>query len=243
MRVLLHVPVAAIEQRIVETLAEADIEVVPVAEVPALCSALYRDPDAFGLMGFGDGSPAAVCAEFRAADVTNLLMVLLGGGLATRQAMCAALLAGADDVQTLPIDGRELVARIVAMHRRGEYRDHRLIKMPGCVFDGSTGRAYSDRRESVRLSPKEGAILSTLAMRAGDVVTTAKILNSVYGDGSDEEPDEKIISVLVHKLRKKLFAMNGGRDVIRTVWGRGFTFEPAGFVPEYMANGRMRSPR
>lgn len=242
MRVLLHVHDAEVEQQIVATLAEAEMDVEPVADVQALCSGLFRDPDAFGLVCIGEGRPDAVCREFREADVKNLLMILLGGWLANRQAMCASLLAGADDVQTLPIDGRELVARIQALHRRGAYRDHQLIRMPGCVFDARTGNAYGEGKETAHLSRLEGVILSTLAMRAGDILSTWDLMNAVYGDGGEGEPEAKIITVMICKIRKKLFRLNGGRDVLRTIWGRGFIFEPSGFVPNF-ADRRMRSPR
>jgi two-component system cell cycle response regulator CtrA len=52
-----------------------------------------------------------------------------------------------------------------------------------------------------------------------------------YLYGGRDEPELKIVDVFVCKIRKKLEPILGGADVIRTVWGRGWEFEPDGFVP------------
>jgi two-component system cell cycle response regulator CtrA len=52
-----------------------------------------------------------------------------------------------------------------------------------------------------------------------------------YLYGGVDEPELKIIDVLVCKLRKKLAYATGGQHYIETVWGRGYVLrdpEPMG---------------
>jgi two-component system, cell cycle response regulator CtrA len=72
----------------------------------------------------------------------------------------------------------------------------------------------------VRLTPKEYEILELLSLRKGTILTKEMFLNHLYG-GTDE-PELKIIDVLVCKLRKKLIQATGGSHNIDTVWGRGY---------------------
>ena len=72
----------------------------------------------------------------------------------------------------------------------------------------------------VRLTPKEYEILEFLSLRKGTILTKEMFLNHLYG-GTDE-PELKIIDVLVCKLRKKLIQATGGSHNIDTVWGRGY---------------------
>ena len=46
------------------------------------------------------------------------------------------------------------------------------------------------------------------------------LLNHFYS-GMDE-PELKIIDVLICKLRKKLANASGGKNYIETIWGRGY---------------------
>ena len=72
----------------------------------------------------------------------------------------------------------------------------------------------------VRLTPKEYEILELLSLRKGTILTKEMFLSHLYG-GTDE-PELKIIDVLVCKLRKKLMQATGGSHNIDTVWGRGY---------------------
>jgi len=76
------------------------------------------------------------------------------------------------------------------------------------------------------------------------VLTKEIFLNHLYG-GMDE-PEVKIIDVFICKLRKKL-ADAGAKNVIGTVWGRGYTVRDtaapasAPYRPEPVRLGRELS--
>ena len=59
-----------------------------------------------------------------------------------------------------------------------------------------------------------------LALRKGTTLTKEMFLSNLYG-GMDE-PEMKIIDVVICKLRKKLASASGGTDYIETIWGRGY---------------------
>ena len=51
-------------------------------------------------------------------------------------------------------------------------------------------------------------------------ISKEMLLNHLYS-GMDE-PELKIIDVLICKLRKKLANASGGKNYIETIWGRGY---------------------
>ena len=78
----------------------------------------------------------------------------------------------------------------------------------------------------VALTVKEVELLRFMVMRKGQVLTKTTLLNHLYP--RDDQPDAKIIDVFICKLRKKL-AQAGAGELIRTVWGRGYTvWDPSG---------------
>lgn len=62
-------------------------------------------------------------------------------------------------------------------------------------------------------------MLELLSLRKSTTLTKEMFLNHLYG-GMDE-PELKIIDVLICKLRKKLMTICG-ENYIETVWGRGY---------------------
>lgn len=74
---------------------------------------------------------------------------------------------------------------------------------------------------------KEFDIFLILALCKGKACSRTSILESVYSSFSiDEQPDDKIIDVLVSKLRTKLAAVVPDYNIICTIWGTGY------FLPE-----------
>ena len=90
----------------------------------------------------------------------------------------------------------------------------------GKVLINLDKRVVSIDDQPVHLTGKEYGILELLRLRKGTVLTKEMLLDHLYG-GVDE-PELKIIDVLVCKLRKKLAQATGGNHYIETVWGRGY---------------------
>ena len=111
--------------------------------------------------------------------------------------------------------------------------DVRIGKMVELNLDAKTVEVDGAR---VHLTGKEYAMLELLSLRKGTTLTKEMFLNHLYG-GMDE-PELKIIDVVICKLRKKLAQATGGQNFIETVWGRGYVLrdpQPVADQPQLAA--------
>jgi two-component system cell cycle response regulator CtrA len=164
-----------------------------------------------------DMSGYEVLRALRVAKVKTPILIL--SGLASIEDKVKGLGFGADDYLTKPFHKDELVARIHAIVRRSAGHAESVVQVGGLKVRIDAKRAEIDG-SPVNLTSKEYAILELLALRLGSTLTKEMFLNHLYG-GMDE-PEMKIIDVFVCKLRKKLAGFSGGKEYIKTVWGRGY---------------------
>ena len=114
-----------------------------------------------------------------------------------------ALDLGADDYQTKPFGIDELLARIRALLRRSEDRSAQVA--PRFISDGleidcvTPDRA---RRQGVRLTKTEWALLEAFAGHPGKLLTHGWLLTHVWGEGYADDVD--VLRVFVSQLRKKI---------------------------------------
>lgn len=132
----------------------------------------------------------------------------------------AGLDAGADDYLVKPFDLTELQARLRALLRRSKGYAESIINHGKLRVDPASHSVFlSDG--PVDLSAREFAILHTLLINAGRVMSKAQIEEHLYGWG--EEVESNTIEVFVHHLRRKLYP-----QLIRTIRGVGYMIEKAG---------------
>jgi len=155
--------------------------------------------------------------RLRAARVCTPILILSGHSELDEKVKF--LRFGADDFLTKPYDRRELVARILAIVRRSKGHSESTIRIGRLAVNLDT-RIVSVNDRPVHLTPKEYAILELLSLRKGTILTKEMFLNHLYG-GMDE-PQSKIIDIMVCTLRKKLAQAAGGNHYIETVRGRGY---------------------
>jgi two-component system KDP operon response regulator KdpE len=115
-----------------------------------------------------------------------------------------ALELGADDYITKPFSTRELIARIRSAVRR-VHAPVRAEDAPieiGEIHLDPVKRRVTKRGEPIKLTRKEFDILHCLMIRAGRVVTYARLLTAVWGAESREEVE--YLRTFVRQLRKKM---------------------------------------
>ncbi|MGH3621896.1 MAG: response regulator transcription factor [Sciscionella sp.] len=126
---------------------------------------------------------------------------------------------GADGYVIKPFSFVVLVAQLKALLRRGDSGErHRLLRLGPLEIDRASRSVRWDGAD-VPLSPREFAVLDTLAGRAGSVVTKDDLLRAVWGD--EQAATRNNVEVYIGYLRRKLDAAGGGA-VLRTVRGHGY---------------------
>ncbi|MBT2524779.1 response regulator transcription factor [Streptomyces sp. ISL-99] len=154
-----------------------------------------------------------VCAALRAAgnDVPILMLTAKDGEYDEAE----GLDTGADDYLTKPFSYVVLVARVKALLRRRASAGASPVLVVGDLrVDTASRRVYAGEDEVV-LTAKEFAVLEQFAVRAGEVVSKAQILEHVWDFAYDGDPN--IVEVYVSALRRKL-----GARRIQTVRGAGY---------------------
>ncbi|MFF1923700.1 response regulator transcription factor [Streptomyces sp. NPDC058221] len=156
-----------------------------------------------------------VCAALRAAghEVPILMLTAKDGEYDEAE----GLDTGADDYLTKPFSYVVLVARVRALLRRRGGSPAPVVTVGSLRMDTAARRVHLGEAE-IALTTKEFAVLEQLALRAGQVVSKAEILEHVWDFAYDGDPN--IVEVYVSALRRKL-----GAAAIRTVRGAGYRLE------------------
>ena len=157
-----------------------------------------------------------VCAELRAAGVwTPILMLTAKDG---EWDEVEALDTGADDYLTKPFSNAVLLARLRALMRRGVRARPAVLAAGDLRLDPAEHRAWRGDVE-VDLTAREMALLDYLLRHAGEVVSKRNILDHVWDEAFEGDPN--IVEVYVRHLRNKL-DRPFGRAAIETVRGAGY---------------------
>lgn len=172
-----------------------------------------------------DGSPVRVLRRLRAERVAVPAMVLSVDDTPAR--IAEMLDGGADDYVVRPVNREVLVARAKAVVRRAQGRPSNEIVV-GPIVISETGVAVSGR--PVRLTDQEQRLLRILGERKNLPVNKDVVTSALYRTEADE-PDTKIVDVLVCRIRRKLREA-GASGHIATHWGKGYSLrENAGKDP------------
>jgi DNA-binding response OmpR family regulator len=165
-----------------------------------------------------DGDGFDLCARIRASRDVPIVMTTARSELRWR---VHGLHLGADDYLVKPYDAQELIARMLAVHRRvvthaaPATSDDRVIDVGGVRIDlGRREVTVSGR--PVALTRKELALLEVLAEHPGLVVRRERLLSRVWR--SAHEFDAHTLDVHVAAVRHK----TGVRSLIETVRGVGY---------------------
>lgn len=127
-------------------------------------------------------------------------VILLTARSATEDRV-AGLDAGADDYLVKPFAMDELAARVRALARRKAVAPKRALALGALELDLETPQLLS-QDGPLDVPRRELATLVALAQAGGAPVSKDRLLDQVYGAGS--ETDDKVVEVYVSRLRKRL---------------------------------------
>ena len=129
--------------------------------------------------------------------------------------------AGADDYLPKPFASKELLARIRAMTRRQPVLQGTDLRR-GNVSLSRTDFTLTGPEGSAHLANKEFQMLEMLMGNPGQVISTERFLERVWGYDSDAEVN--VVWVNLSSLRKKLASV-GANVQIRASRGLGYSLE------------------
>ena len=164
-----------------------------------------------GLDGF------EVLRRLRARRVDTCVLILSArDGVADR---VRGLDGGADDYLVKPFAMEELLARVrLLLRRRASAPGDGLLRVADLEVDMAARVARRSGR-TLRLAPREWALLELLALNAGRVTSRTRIEAAIYDDAA--EPMSNVVDAAVYALRRELEG-DGLPKLLHTRRGMGY---------------------
>ncbi|TWP51291.1 response regulator transcription factor [Lentzea tibetensis] len=163
-----------------------------------------------------------VCAQLRRAGVRVPVLVLTARTGEMDQ--LRALRIGADDFLTKPFSYRVLLARLHVLLRRTGLDRADVLTAGDLALDRVTRRCRRGET-TIKLTPREFALLELLMSRPGQVVSKRFALDEVWDSAIPTHSN--VLEVYVAYLRRKI-DLPFGRHAIETVRGSGYRLAPDG---------------
>ncbi|MDA0240682.1 MAG: response regulator transcription factor [Proteobacteria bacterium] len=176
-------------------------------------------------LGLPDEDGIALVRQLRTRLQTPIIVLTARQG---RDDKISALEVGADDFLTKPVDPEELSLRDDNMLRRlsnsgGMQRvsdDLEKLLFAGWSLDIAADILRSPDGEEVKLTRAEFDLLTVLARAQNRVLSRAYLLDAVSRDSN--EAGDRVIDVLISRIRKKIETNSRKPQIIHTVAGRGY---------------------
>ena len=135
---------------------------------------------------------------------------------------------GADDYVIKPFNPLELLARVKAQLRR--YKKYDAPQVSVTEYQGNNGLVINKQThtvtlmdEPISLTPTEFDILWLLCERAGNVVSSEEIFETVWKE--DYLDSNNTVMVHIRRIREKFKEPSRNPRIIKTVWGVGYIIE------------------
>ena len=171
-------------------------------------------------------SGTEVCKKIRAVSMVPIIMLTAKDDEVDK---VLGLELGADDYVTKPYSGRELVARIKAVLRRGAdlalTGEENVLQVANIKMDVDQHKVWLDG-QLIPMPLKEFELLCELMRNAGKVMSRAQLIDHIWG--SDYVGDTKTLDVHIKRLRSKFEKDQAKPLLIQTIRGLGYKMELIG---------------
>lgn len=183
-----------------------------------LTAVARQQPDLVILdLGLPDKDGQKLLAELR--DWSRVPVIVLSAR-GMFQEKVRALDAGARDYITKPFSVEELLARIRALLRDTSKPEAASLMDDGYLLIDTSKRTVKVEGKHAGLTPKEYAVLATLAKAPNCVITQSQLLLNIWGPS--HEQDTHYLRIVISHLRQKLGDDPTEPRYIRTESGVGY---------------------
>jgi phosphate regulon transcriptional regulator PhoB len=173
-----------------------------------------------------------VCRRLRADEATQAIPIIMLTAKAAEVDRVLGLEIGADDYVTKPFSPRELVARVRAVLRRAHGEEvappHEIFERGRLRIDFDTYEAFISG-EAANFSLREFELLKFFVRHPYRVYDRLQLLDLVWGQEVHVEP--RTVDVHVRRLRKRIERDDAAPELIVTVRGVGYKFNPDALEP------------
>jgi len=139
---------------------------------------------------------------------------------------------GVDDYLVKPFEMEELLVRVKALLKRTNHIPKSVavkeVLTKGDITLIPETYSVEINGKTAKITPIEFDIVNLLMQNYGNMVSSAKILNDVWG----YEADDAVETIRVHMrhIRTKLDKISEGKKYIETIYGGGYRLIPEGVV-------------
>jgi two-component system, OmpR family, response regulator len=158
----------------------------------------------------------ATCRRLRESGVSTPVLMLTSRGEVSDRV--AGLDGGADDYLIKPFSFAELLARVRALARRPSDQRRPTLEVGGLRLDLAARRVWRGAAE-INLSTKEFLLLEAFAVRPGEVLSRADLLESAWDHAYENRSN--VIDAYIRLLRTKIDDPFG-THTLETVRGAGY---------------------
>ncbi|MDP3479389.1 MAG: response regulator [Desulfoprunum sp.] len=158
-----------------------------------------------------------ICRELREFSQVPIIMVTARVEEIDR---LLGLELGADDYICKPFSPREVVARVRAVLRRAGGKN---VQTHGLILEEATLKATLNGRD-LDLTAVEYKLLAFLMAHPGHIYSRDKLMERMYAD--QRIVNDRTIDSHIKKLRRKINLLEADSEIIRSVYGVGYKFEP-----------------
>lgn len=171
----------------------------------------------------------SILRSLRPENTTPIIMLTAAGDVIDR---VIGLEMGADDYLGKPVDLRELEARIKAILRREAIQGTTSTESAGeartafgsFTLDKDAAKLLDADGSEVPLTAMEYSLLKVFSENRGRVLNRDQLLEQAHDRSWD--PFDRSIDIRISRLRRKLESNPEKPEIIRTVRGIGYVYDP-----------------